>query len=77
MVMRVGPDTLRGWGVVSRRTSRRERRPGRLQDPGQPGRRWWGDLYELCPDDLLSELNGQADGERISALPKRHRAQRR
>ncbi|MEI5007156.1 hypothetical protein RB196_07280 [Streptomyces sp. PmtA] len=41
------------------------------------GRRWWGDLYELCPDDLLSEPNGQADGERISALPKRYRAQRR
>ncbi|MEU1695683.1 hypothetical protein ABZ590_30800, partial [Streptomyces hirsutus] len=24
------------------------------------GRRWWGDLYELCPDDLVAELNGRA-----------------
>ncbi|MEV4167909.1 hypothetical protein [Nonomuraea sp. NPDC049709] len=24
-------------------------------------RRWWGDLYELCPDDLLDDLNGARD----------------
>ncbi|WP_406352890.1 hypothetical protein [Streptomyces sp. NBC_00658] len=41
------------------------------------GRRWWGDLYELCPDDLLAELNGGADPARITALMKRYRAQKR
>lgn len=28
----------------------------------------------LCPDDLLKELNGAADRDRIAALPKRYRA---
>ncbi|MEU1592554.1 hypothetical protein ABZ468_06750 [Streptomyces sp. NPDC005708] len=41
------------------------------------GRRWWGDLYELCPDGLVAELNGQADHVRITALMKRYRAQKR
>ncbi|MGY1580699.1 hypothetical protein [Streptomyces sp. MN13] len=41
------------------------------------GRRWWGDVYELCPDDLVAELNGQADHARIAALMKRCRAQMR
>ncbi|MFF4097491.1 hypothetical protein ACFYYY_27635 [Streptomyces sp. NPDC001834] len=41
------------------------------------GRRWWGDLYELRPDDLLVELNGHADQARIIALMKRYRAQKR
>lgn len=40
-------------------------------------RRWWGDLYELCPDDLLAELNGGADPGRITALMKRYRALKR
>ena len=40
-------------------------------------RRWWGDLYELCPDDLLDELNGTASQEKITALLKRYRAQKR
>ncbi|MEU9377889.1 hypothetical protein AB0D94_29585 [Streptomyces sp. NPDC048255] len=41
------------------------------------GGRWWGDLYELCPDDLLAELNGKADPEKITALLKRYRALKR
>jgi hypothetical protein len=36
-------------------------------------RQYWGDLYELCPDDLLEELNGDADYARITALLKRYR----
>ena len=40
-------------------------------------RRWWGDLYEHCPDDLLDELNGEADYQKITALLKRYRAQKR
>lgn len=40
-------------------------------------RRWWGDLYELCPDALLDELNGAADPEAITALIKRYRALKR
>lgn len=41
------------------------------------GGRWWGDLYELCPDALLAELNGKADPEKITALLKRYRALKR
>ncbi len=41
------------------------------------GRRWWGDRYALCPDDLLAELNGARDPARITALLKRYRAQKR
>jgi hypothetical protein len=39
--------------------------------------RWWGDIYELCPDDLLTELNSDKDYQKITDLLKRHRAQRR
>lgn len=40
-------------------------------------RRWWGDFYELCPDELLGELNGARDHGRITALLKRYRAEKR
>ncbi|WP_280714773.1 hypothetical protein [Kitasatospora sp. MAP5-34] len=40
-------------------------------------RRWWGDHYEFCPDDLLSELNGEANPEKLTALLKRYRALKR
>ena len=40
-------------------------------------RRWWVDLYELCPDDLLDKLNGEAGYQKITALLKRYRAQKR
>ncbi|MEE1826847.1 hypothetical protein PUR61_32375 [Streptomyces sp. BE20] len=39
--------------------------------------RWWGDHYELCPDDLLVELNGAADPARLTALLKRYRSLKR
>ncbi|MEU8132119.1 hypothetical protein [Streptodolium elevatio] len=39
--------------------------------------RWWGELYELCPDDLLVELNGAANYARVTALLKRYRALKR
>ncbi|MCX5332660.1 MULTISPECIES: hypothetical protein [unclassified Streptomyces] len=51
--------------------------PGGYRIWDNRGRRWWGDFYELCPDDLLAELNGQADQARITALMKRYRAQKR
>ncbi|WP_141577942.1 hypothetical protein [Actinomadura sp. WMMA1423] len=39
--------------------------------------RWWGDLYELCPDDLLAELNGGADYAKVTALLRKYRALKR
>ena len=54
------------WGV-----------PGGYRIYDNKGRRWWGDLYELCPDDLIAELNGGADNERLTVLLKRYRAQKR
>jgi hypothetical protein len=44
---------------------------------GQQGPRWWGDHYEVQPDELIAELNGKGDYERITALLKRHRALKR
>ncbi|MEV0297730.1 hypothetical protein [Nocardia sp. NPDC050710] len=40
-------------------------------------RRWWGDLYELCPDELVDALNRGRDHETITVLLKRFRAQKR
>lgn len=40
-------------------------------------RRWWGDLYEMCLDDLLTELNGNAAHEKITELLRRYRALKR
>ncbi len=51
--------------------------PGGYRIWDNRGHRWWGDLYELCPDDLLTELNGAADRDRITALLKRCRALKR
>jgi hypothetical protein len=39
--------------------------------------RWWGDLYELCPDDLVAELNGAKDPEKITTLLRRYRVEKR
>ncbi|MGW6447099.1 hypothetical protein [Lentzea sp. NPDC055074] len=51
--------------------------PGGYRIWNTRSRRWWGDLYELCPDDLLAELNAEADPARITALTKRYRALKR
>ncbi|MFG3245999.1 hypothetical protein [Streptomyces sp. NPDC048187] len=48
--------------------------PGGYRIRDGRGRRWRGCLYELCPDDLRTELNGPADQARITALLKRYRA---
>ncbi|WFE44137.1 hypothetical protein [Verrucosispora sp. WMMD1129] len=40
-------------------------------------RRWWGELYELCPDELLNELNGTRNYAKITALLRKYRAQKR
>ncbi|MDI3420872.1 hypothetical protein [Streptomyces luteolus] len=51
--------------------------PGGYRIWDNKARRWWGDLYELCPDDLLAELNSGANLEKITALMKRYRALKR
>jgi hypothetical protein len=40
-------------------------------------RRWWGDPYELCPDELLAELNGAKDYAKVTALQRRYKSQKR
>ncbi|MEI5524722.1 hypothetical protein WB401_14920 [Streptomyces brasiliscabiei] len=47
----------------------------RIYDHRRQG--WWGDLYELCPDDLLTELNGKKDPRRLGVLLKRYRSLKR
>jgi hypothetical protein len=51
--------------------------PGGYRIWDNKARRWWGDLYELCPDELLEERNGAGDYTRITALLRRYRAQKR
>ncbi|MFD8561961.1 hypothetical protein ACWDOR_12570 [Streptosporangium canum] len=51
--------------------------PGGYRIWDNKARRWWGDLYELCPDDLLNELNGEKNSEKITALLQQYRVQKR
>ncbi len=51
--------------------------PGGYRIWDNKARRWWGDHYELCPDGLLTELNGQARPERLTVLMKRYRSMKR
>ncbi|MFI0898647.1 hypothetical protein [Streptomyces sp. NPDC020983] len=64
-------------GPDEQETVRRTGVPGGYRVWDNKARRWWGDLYDLCPDDLLAELNGGADPARITALMKRYRALKR
>jgi hypothetical protein len=51
--------------------------PGGYRIWDTKARRWWGDHYELCPDELLSELNDAADHAKITMLLKKYRALKR
>lgn len=51
--------------------------PGGYRIWNSKTRRWWGDHYELCPDDLIAALNAGADLARITELMKRYRALKR
>jgi hypothetical protein len=51
--------------------------PGGYRIWDNKARRWWGEHYEIQPDDLVAELNGQADDARITALLKRYRKLKR
>jgi hypothetical protein len=33
-------------------------------------RRWWGERYQQYPEQLLSELNGEKEPERLKAVIK-------
>ncbi|GGP98260.1 hypothetical protein GCM10010187_12330 [Actinomadura coerulea] len=75
------PEIMRRWTSLGRHMARR-----RYVARGVPGgyriwdnrrRKWWGDVYELCPDDLLTELNGDADNQKVTDLLRRYRALKR
>ncbi len=51
--------------------------PGGYRVWDNKARRWWGDLYELCPDELLDELNGDRDSDKITVLLRTYRAGKR
>ena len=51
--------------------------PGGWRIWDNKARRWWGDHYEVQPDELVAELNGTADYARVTALLKRYRALKR
>jgi hypothetical protein len=62
---------------VSRRRYVARGVPGGYRIWDNKARRWWGDLYELCPDELLDELNGDRDYGKITALLRTFRARKR
>ncbi|MER5714277.1 hypothetical protein [Streptomyces sp. NPDC002132] len=51
--------------------------PGGYRIWDNRGRRYWGDFYELCPDELLAELNGPADRDRLVHLMRRYKKAKR
>jgi hypothetical protein len=51
--------------------------PGGYRIWDNKARRWWGDHYELCPNELLDELNGDRDYARITVLLQKYRAEKR
>ncbi|RKE11201.1 hypothetical protein C8E86_6125 [Catellatospora citrea] len=51
--------------------------PGGWRIWDDKARRWWGDQYEVQPDDLVTELNGAGDYARVTALLRRYRATKR
>jgi hypothetical protein len=51
--------------------------PGGYRVWDNRGRRYWGDHFELCPDDLLTELNGARRPERLTEIQRRYRAAKR
>jgi hypothetical protein len=66
-----------GRHAMSRRQYVARGVPGGYRIWDNKRRRWWGDHYEVCPDDLLAELNGESRYDKITALLKRYRAQKR
>jgi len=51
--------------------------PGGWRIWDNKARRWWGDHYEIQPDELVAELNGKADNERVTVLLTSYRARKR
>jgi hypothetical protein len=51
--------------------------PGGYRIWDNKAHRWWGDFYELCPDDLLAELNSGANYAKITVLLKKYRGLKR
>jgi hypothetical protein len=51
--------------------------PGGYRIWDNRARRWWGDLYELCPDDLVNALNSGVGHFELTETVKRARALRR
>lgn len=63
--------------TVSRRRYVARGVPGGYRVWDNRARRWWGDLYELCPDDLVSALNGGVSHSELTEALNRARALRR
>jgi hypothetical protein len=51
--------------------------PGGWRIWDNSARRFWGELYEVCPEELVDELNGKASVAAITRLTKQARSARR
>ena len=51
--------------------------PGGFRIWDKTASRWWGDHYEVQPDELVEALNRHVDYEQLTALLKKYRALKR
>jgi hypothetical protein len=58
---------LRSDTDVSKRRYVRRGVPAGYRIWDNKARRWWGDLYEKMPDDLVAELNSDHDPQTITS----------
>ena len=40
-------------------------------------KKFWGDIYEIQPDELIIELNGQKRPEKLTELNRKYRSAKR
>lgn len=51
--------------------------PGGWRIWNKKASKWWGDEYQVQPDGLVAELNGQKRPEELTKLNKKYRAAKR
>lgn len=51
--------------------------PGGYRIWDNTARRWWGEVFEVQPDELVAALNGAKDPERVARLLRRLRTAKR
>jgi hypothetical protein len=51
--------------------------PGGWRIWDSKAKRFWGDLYEICPDELVAQLNAEKGHAQVTELTRQARAAKR